>query len=173
MLCHMTRSWPAIVGLGAIFAAPLVIAAGSQTGFYLCLALIPPLVWISIVDLTRREIPDLATALVATVGLVRQLVLPDGAPVAAALLAAAVVLAFGILGSLYWRRHGREALGLGDVKLLAAGALVVGADRFWIMLLLASVGGIAAALISTAGRKEGIPFGPFIAYSILVTLTLS
>ena len=133
---------------------------------------LPLLLWITHFDLTRREIPDLATIGIALLGLIDLCTGHDKTPLLTLLLAATVLILLWILSTLYWSRTGREALGLGDVKLLAAGTLLVDATNFWIMLLLASTGGIVAALISPNGRKQGIPFGPFIAYAIFIILAL-
>jgi Flp pilus assembly protein protease CpaA len=49
-------------------------------------------------------------------------------------------------GGLYFNRTGREAIGIGDAKLIGAGTLAVGASSLAAMLLVASVGGIVAGL---------------------------
>ena len=145
-----------------------------QINFFMTLILTPVLLllWITHSDLTRREIPDLAVLGIAFLGLIALCIGHDKTPLLTLLLATTVLILLWTFSTLYWLRTGREALGLGDVKLLAAGALLVGATNFWIMLLLASAGGIVAALISPKGRKQGIPFGPFIAYAIFITLAL-
>lgn len=92
------------------------------------------------------------------------------------LAAATLILAlFWIAGEIYFRKSGHEGLGIGDAKLLAAGALNIGIDQFWLLLLLASVGGIVAALAPWARarvRPDAIPFGPFIAYSLFLCITI-
>lgn len=120
-----------------------------------------------------HQIPDLAVAFVALTGAILMILGHDPAPLITLSLSALVLFGLGWLSGLYWNRHGHEALGLGDVKLLAAGTLVVGAERFWLMLLLASAGGLVAALLARRKRQDGIPFGPFIAYAILVTFMAS
>lgn len=165
---------PFILGLSIVYGMTILVASIAEPWLLVAaLSLCPPLIWISLSDAATRQIPDLATALVAAVGTIGLLFFTQDSRLITIAIAAVVLIAFGWASGHYWTRHGREALGLGDVKLLAAGTLVVGADRFWVLLLLASVGGIAAALIARAKRTDGIPFGPFIAYSILVTFTMS
>jgi prepilin signal peptidase PulO-like enzyme (type II secretory pathway) len=133
------------------------------------LCLVPVLVWISIADFRRREIPDGASLLVALIGAV----LWSGDPEALfsnALVASVVALVLGVAGGAVWKQTGREWLGLGDVKLIGAGTMVVGWDALWIMLFLASVGGICATLVGrTWATEQNVPFGPFLAYAIFVT----
>ncbi len=137
------------------------------------LVLAGSLVWIAVSDLRTHQIPDLATVLIASIGMAQIVLGFVPSPLITLVLSALILIGLGWLSGLYWNRHGREALGLGDVKLLAAGTLVVGAERFWLMLLLASTGGLVAALLARRKRQDGIPFGPFIAYAILVTFMTS
>ena len=67
-----------------------------------------------------------------------------------------------------------EGMGRGDVKLAAFGGLATGFPLGIIALLVGVVGGgiVALALLVTRvrGRKEAIPFGPFLAAGIMATL---
>jgi prepilin signal peptidase PulO-like enzyme (type II secretory pathway) len=133
------------------------------------LVLVIPLIWLSLTDLRSNTIPDLASAWIASYGLLSLLSTSPEAFWITGVVALFLLLVLGGVSQIYWNRTGREALGLGDVKLIAAGTLVVGAQALWLMLLLASIGGIVAALLSPRSRATGIPFGPFLAYSIFVT----
>jgi prepilin signal peptidase PulO-like enzyme (type II secretory pathway) len=137
------------------------------------LCLVPLSVWIGVTDLRRQEIPDRATAFVALIGAA----LWSGSLVAVVsnfLVAVIVTLTMGAAGGVVWRRTGREWLGLGDVKLIGAGTMVVGWDALWIMLLLASFGGISATLTGrTLAAGQHIPFGPFLASAIFATLLIA
>ena len=69
---------------------------------------------------------------------------------------------------LYRRWRGRDGLGLGDAKLLAASGAWLGLEGIAPTLLAASLSGLAAALIGhVAGRpiaaETRVPFGPFLA----------
>jgi prepilin signal peptidase PulO-like enzyme (type II secretory pathway) len=157
-----------------ILFALLYSLTALATGFSLAHGLLAiPLIWISVADLDRHVIPDTATMLVAGFGLLIPLTAgrwPDAVTVAVAVLAVAVL---ALAGEVCWRRQGVEALGLGDAKLIGAGVLVVGAERVWLMILLAAAGGIVAALMASRRAERGIPFGPFLAYAIFAVTTFA
>lgn len=157
-------------------ALSLAAAAGAaeprRMALAICLA--PALVWLSEIDLRRGEIPDGAVATIALAGAGFQWH-EHGAGLTLAGEAATAALTTALLwvgGGLYYRRTGQEALGIGDAKLIGAGALASGSDSLWALILVAATGGIAAALLSRhrapSSSLPGIPFGPFLAYSILI-----
>lgn len=171
----MTISRPKLLAiLAALYAATLAVAAPFTTAdrLLLCAVLIPPMLWLSVTDLERHEIPDLATATIALAGGVFQwhlhgLTLPFFSLLA---LAAALTAAFWVAGQRYFERNGSEAFGIGDAKLIGAGTLCIGAASVWAMLFVAATGGIVAALLSR--RRDpattGLAFGPFLAYAVLI-----
>jgi prepilin signal peptidase PulO-like enzyme (type II secretory pathway) len=157
--------------LSLFFAALSLLGAdlpGQQrTVFELSLLLV--LAWIMVADFRRREIPDAANLLMTLIGAILWAEYPE-ALFWNAVVAVAVALTLSVVGGMLWRRTGREWLGLGDAKLIGAGTMVVGSEALWIMVLLASIGGLCAALLSMAWDEEkGIPFGPFLAYAIFIT----
>lgn len=131
-----------------------------------------PLIWLSVVDLEIQEIPDSATLTVALTGAAFQWHLLGGSLAFLAILALAGTLyaALMLLGQRYHEHTEVEALGIGDAKLIGAGALCVGLESVWAMIFVAASGGIVAAFLSR--RRDpattGLAFGPFLAYSILV-----
>jgi prepilin signal peptidase PulO-like enzyme (type II secretory pathway) len=155
-----------------LFCATLLLFAEDWAGpwrtvFELSLLLV--LAWIMVADFRRREIPDGANLLVTLIGAILWAEYPE-ALLWNAVVAVAVTLTSSVVGGMLWRRTGREWLGLGDAKLIGAGTMVVGSEALWIMVLLASIGGLCAALLSKAWDEEkGIPFGPFLAYAIFIT----
>ena len=69
---------------------------------------------------------------------------------------------------LYRKVRGRDGLGAGDAKLLAAAGAWVGASGLPQVILFAAVAGlVAAACLRLAGVRLGaasaLPFGPFLA----------
>ncbi len=115
----------------------------------------------SLIDLKTRRLPDLLTLVVG--GLCAVLALQGGLGRLEVGLAAGAITFVALEGL----RRGFEALrrkpglGFGDVKLLAALAIWLGAAIPW-AIVLASAGGLMACAI--ARPKDGrIPFGPFIA----------
>jgi leader peptidase (prepilin peptidase)/N-methyltransferase len=78
---------------------------------------------------------------------------------------------FWAIGSVYFARLGTEALGLGDAKLFAASGTWLGAYFLPQVLLIASVTGLAFALIFARGKAAAdsrrIAFGPWLALGFL------
>ena len=92
----------------------------------------------------------------------------------AALLTGAVVW---LLRWLYFVARKRQGLGLGDVKLLAASAIWIGAVGVPLQLLVGSLTALAAAAaLHLSGRtmtgQTVLPFGPFLVLGLLAALTL-
>jgi leader peptidase (prepilin peptidase)/N-methyltransferase len=130
------------------------------------------------VDLRRGLIPDWLNLVIAFAGLARAAAL-DGS--AAALMAGSEGIVIGALAWslrwLYFRLRNYQGLGLGDVKLLAASATWIGIAGAPVQLLVASLAALAAAgCLHLAGRtmtrQTRLPFGPFLALGLLVTLGL-
>jgi leader peptidase (prepilin peptidase)/N-methyltransferase len=82
--------------------------------------------------------------------------------------AAAGFVAFAAVAEIYRRLRGRDGLGLGDAKLLAAAGAWLGWQALAGLVLIAAVIGLAAVLVrSLAGRPmeptSRIAFGPALA----------
>ncbi|NSX56999.1 prepilin peptidase [Parasulfitobacter algicola] len=129
------------------------------------------LIWASVVDFERFEIPDLASIFLWITGLA----VAFGAGVFAWHLAATV-----IWGALFWgvaafyrQVRGWDGLGFGDVKLIAGIAAWTGFyGTIWVVFM-AAIAGIGMLLISgvsKAGKFQGpqqsaVAFGPFLCLS--------
>src|SRR5262245_12865868 len=93
---------------------------------FACLAVLAlGLLWLAVVDLRTGDLPDVAQALLAAAGLGVAIV---GSPVGISWQAAltGAVVNGAVFWGLRWivsRVKGREAMGLGDVKLVAVGGL--------------------------------------------------
>ena len=129
---HMTSratpaSWRTILGLGLLYLITLVATLPHALATVLFSAtLMIPLVWLSVVDLSRKIIPDLASVLVGAMGIVA--IWPFGWD-GLGLHAVAALLVGGLfwaIGELYYRKTGVDGLGTGDAKLITAGTFVVG-----------------------------------------------
>jgi prepilin signal peptidase PulO-like enzyme (type II secretory pathway) len=138
----------------------------------MALALIVPLIWLSVVDTRTQIIPDIATTMIAVIGMVHLIRDDAGLGIVAELFSSVAVLGlFWLLGDMYWRKTGLDGLGIGDAKLMAAGSLCIGIAQFWLMLLIASLGGILIILLSWRRRstpQHGVPFGPFLGFAIFL-----
>ena len=133
------------------------------------------LAWI---DFRHGIVPDWLNLVVALAGLTQVWLLDGwgGMLVAAGegLVIGAIVFA---LRWLYFRLRGQHGLGLGDVKLLAASATWIGAAGIPMQLLVGSITALIAAVAlhvtgRTMTRQTALPFGPFLALGLLVSLAL-
>ena len=152
---------PAVLGAVLPLAPLRVIAAGSVLGWGLL-----ALAWI---DLVAWRLPDALTLPLLTVGLAATWWLDPEAELDHALGCVAAGGGLWVLGVAYRRLRGRDGLGLGDVKLLAAGAAWTGLAALPWVLLAASCLGLVFALARHGRRLAGgsaIPFGPAICAAI-------
>jgi len=76
---------------------------------------------------------------------------------------AAGFAAFTGIAVLYRRLRGRDGLGLGDAKLLAAAGAWVGWQALPSVVLLSSAGALCWALATRRDPGRPLPFGPFLA----------
>lgn len=138
---------------------------------------------IAIVDARRFTIPDVLSLPAIPAGLLASGWLHD--PWSGQLVSLDHVIgaclggaAFWLVREAYWRLRGREGLGLGDVKLAAAGGAWTGWENLADVVLLASAGALSFAIALAAVRRgrlsgtERLPFGAFLAPSIWVVWCL-
>ena len=137
----------------------------------------------SFIDADHRIIPDSISKPGVVIGLFVALVLPPAVP--GALLPVPVKLAFAgavigyvsllvvaVVGRLVFRR---EAMGLGDVKLLAMIGAYLGPLSLLFIFVVAPAGGALFGVLSPLARGRRIrggtmPFGPFLAIGAIVYL---
>jgi leader peptidase (prepilin peptidase)/N-methyltransferase len=130
------------------------------------------LVAMSLIDLDHKLLPDSLTLPLLWAGLLLSLFSFDGEPLFADLRASVIGAAAGYLSlwsvyQLFKLVTGKEGMGYGDFKLLAA----LGAWLGWqllpvVILLSAGVGaivGIAMIALGGRSRQTAIPFGPYLA----------
>jgi leader peptidase (prepilin peptidase)/N-methyltransferase len=132
------------------------------------LAAVVSLLWPSLHDL--RE-PLFVRSIAGLVG-----VGPDAQPHLCGLLAsllgmgmgAGVIWALGVVGRVVFRK---EAMGFGDVKLMAFVGGVVGWQLALLTILLGALFGAAVGLLAMArSRDTRIPFGPYLSLGALVAM---
>lgn len=126
-----------------------------------------PLMWASVTDVMRFEIPDLAALGIAVSGVIWLLAMQDaafGANVGTALILGCVF--YGI-GEAYYRRTGVDGLGMGDAKLVAGLGLWTGPYGAVLMILIASLSALACLIMMARSKSspQGIAFGPFLCLS--------
>ena len=132
------------------------------------------LVTISFIDLDHQIIPDVISLPGIPLGFLCAFALPWvswQSSLLGILLGGGILLAIA-LG--YEWLTGQEGMGLGDVKLLAMLGAFLGAAAVLPIIFLASIlgtlVGVPLMLITRAGRKLAIPFGPFLAAAALLYL---
>lgn len=140
--------------------------------FYICILMVLMVIdWEKGLILNKIVFPAIGAAIVISVSF--SLFLPDtgivpfiGRAAAGGGIGLALFLLIVIVS--------RGGMGWGDVKLAALIGLVTGFPLVFIALLLGIVlGGVVAALLllfKIKGRKEAIPFGPFLAIAAIATL---
>jgi leader peptidase (prepilin peptidase)/N-methyltransferase len=153
----------------------MTLAAFTDPWALACLAVLTIcLVWLSVVDLKTGYLPDPLQIALAVAGLGVAVV---GSPIGVTWKAA--LLGAGINGGVFWglrwlvsRLKGREAMGFGDVKLVAAGGLWLGPLA---LAYIMAAGGIltllGAGIVGVATQKPvwrgEMPLGPGLAAGIL------
>jgi leader peptidase (prepilin peptidase)/N-methyltransferase len=142
------------------FVAPLCV---------LCCAL-------ALIDVRHGIIPDGINLSIAGLGLLKATI-TDGlaACAGAALEAVAIGVIFWLLRRAYFAWRKIDGLGLGDVKFLAAATPWIGVAGIPTLLLIAALAALTAASgLRWAGqamtRQTSLPFGPFLAMGLLLTL---
>jgi len=122
-------------------------------------------------DLETMRLPNVLTLPGIAVGVAFSLRLPPG--LVASLVGAAV--GAGILYAIRWiwfRLRGVDAMGLGDVKMLAMIGAFLGWQQVFVVLFLASlvgaIVGVALAARSRRGLSSRLPFGTFLAAAAFV-----
>lgn len=128
------------------------------------------LIALSIIDVREMRLPDAITLPLIALGLLAAWAM--GAPFLLHLAGAAFgYLAFVAIEISYRRLRGRDGLGRGDAKLLAAGGAWCSAAALPTIVLIASFAALCCvAVLQLTGRSikgdMALPFGPFIAAGI-------
>ena len=122
-------------------------------------------------DYDTQRLPNVITLPGIVVGLVFSLFAPPG--LVASLIGAA--LGAGILLAVRWiwrKLHGVDAMGLGDVKMLAMIGAFLGWRQIWVVLFVASLTGATVGVLLTMrqGRsmQTRLPFGTFLAIAAYI-----
>jgi leader peptidase (prepilin peptidase)/N-methyltransferase len=157
------------LGLGAAYAATVLVLWDDPVEIALGLIFVSVLVAVTLTDLERRVIPNKVLAVGAAAGVVVAAAF-DPASLPERALAAVVAGGGLFLVALAYPR----GMGLGDVKLAATMGLFLGrevAPAILVALLAGSLVGLTLiAREGAAARKRAIPFGPFLALGGLVGL---
>lgn len=125
------------------------------------------LVAVALIDFRTYRIPDWLSLPLVVIGLGWAAWSDPSSWQAHLLGAVGGYASLAAFGALYFRKFGRDGLGLGDAKLFAAAGAWLGWQALPMVLLIASAGGLIFAL-ATGGRRrdQRIAFGPWICCGI-------
>jgi leader peptidase (prepilin peptidase)/N-methyltransferase len=160
------------VELAAVAVAACAVVAGGGTAMVWCgCALGWTLLALGWIDLEHMILPDALTLPLILGGLFATWWLDPEAVADHAIGAAAGYLVLRGVGLAYRALRGREGIGQGDAKLLAAAGAWAGWAALSPIVLIAALGGIAAALVlRLRGRQveatTALPFGPALALAL-------
>jgi leader peptidase (prepilin peptidase)/N-methyltransferase len=170
----ISRRYPLVEIITALLSAVVVWRLGSELRGFAALLLVWWLIALTFIDIDTQMLPDDLTLPLIWLGLLVNL---SGSfvPLSDAVIGAAA--GYLSLWSVYWLFRfatGKEGIGYGDFKLLAA----LGAWLGWMMLpfivlLSSAVGalvGVAMIVLRGHQRDKPIPFGPFLAVAGLIAL---
>jgi leader peptidase (prepilin peptidase)/N-methyltransferase len=158
------------IELGAVAVALTAVAADGGEGVWLDCLLGWWLLALGWIDIRRWLLPDALTLPLVIAGLTAAAALDLERMTDRALGAALGYLSLRLVALIYRVLRGREGLGGGDAKLLAASGAWVGASALPQLILIAATTALAAAACSRVfgvrlGAHSALPFGPFLAFA--------
>jgi len=168
--CGEPISWryPAIEGLTGIIFVVAYLVYGVQARTLLVMVFLAGLVAITFIDLDHFIIPDRIVLPGAVVGLAASVALePERwwVYVVAAFGGAGFLLILGLV----WA----GGMGMGDVKMALMMGAFLGASTIVALFVAFLVGGVGGAILLAArikGRKDRLPFGPYLAFGSLIAV---
>jgi leader peptidase (prepilin peptidase) / N-methyltransferase len=160
------RFYPAIE-LAALAVALVAVAADGAEAIWLDCLLGWWLLALGWIDLRQWLLPDILTLPLVIVGLITAAILDPEQLTDRSLGAALGYLGLRLIASVYRALRGREGLGQGDAKLLAASGAWVGASALPQVIFGAAASALLVAVcLRLAGVRlaahSALPFGPFL-----------
>ncbi|WP_404377673.1 prepilin peptidase [Vreelandella aquamarina] len=164
---RISPQYPVVELMGGVLAVAILALHGPSMASLFIYAACLTLLALTVIDLRTYLLPDILTLPLLWAGLLYQLLFQ---PVMLPSAVWGAIAGYLVLWSFYWLFKlvtGKEGMGFGDFKLLAA----LGAWLGWSMLpllLVVSAGigaicGLAAQALSPRLRGQPLPFGPFLA----------
>jgi leader peptidase (prepilin peptidase)/N-methyltransferase len=147
---------------------PVSNLPGLEIGFGVCLLAV--LIWLSLIDIKTFRLPNVLTFPLIGLGLIQAWIL-DGHLLLSVIGAVVGYLVFYGVEIAFKALTGKDGLGRGDAKLLAAGGAWCGALLLPTIVLVASMSGLVVIVILQLWKKipashMQIPFGPYLALAI-------
>jgi len=161
----ISAMYPLVEAFTAVTFVVFGLLFGASVLLGVRLAFACAMIVLAVTDLRERLLPNAVTYPGIVAGLVCSLVLPPGIR-SAAIGAAAGGGGLFAMGEIMSRILGKEALGMGDVKMLAMIGAFLGWDLMLLALVFASLVGSVVGLLLVAvtrDRDYQIPLGTFLA----------
>jgi leader peptidase (prepilin peptidase)/N-methyltransferase len=166
--------YPAVEAISGILSAYAAWHFGFGLAGIATLVFIGALIALTFIDFDTQLLPDDITLPLLWLGLLLNL---NGAYTTLPNAVVGAVAGYLILWSVYWAfklATGKEGMGFGDFKLLAALGAWMGWQMLPLIIILSSavgaVVGIALMVFAQHGRNIPIPFGPYLAGGGLIAL---
>jgi len=174
--CGQPIAWryPLVEGLTGLLFALTVVQYGPTALAASLLLFVAALVVIAFVDLDHQVIPNVMTLPGIPLGLLAGLAV-GGPPILDRILGALTGAGFLYLVLVYGSAlYGQDAMGEGDLNLMALVCAFLGWKAVVVTLLVGclsgSLVGLALIALRRLGRREHMPFGPFLALGAVVSL---
>lgn len=169
----ISARYPAIEGLTGLLSIAMAVYFGPTLQCFMALMFLWCLIALTFIDLDTMFLPDQITLPLMWLGLLLSLSNTFISPEEAILGAA---LGYLSLWSVYWLFKlitGKEGMGYGDFKLLAALGAWIGYAYLPVIIILSSfvgaVLGVAMIVINKNKQGQAIPFGPYLAIAGLIS----
>ena len=176
--CRTPIHWryPTVELVTAVLSALVAWKFGATPACLAALVLVWALIALAVIDIDHQLLPDSITLPLLWLGLLLTLT-PWGLGVSTSSALIGAAAGYLSLWSLYWIFRlltGREGMGYGDFKLLAALGAWLGWPHLLPIVILSSLSGaiVGLAMMSFAGRDRHTPmsFGPYLALAGIVSL---
>jgi leader peptidase (prepilin peptidase)/N-methyltransferase len=170
----ISRRYPIVEAFAALLGIAVAYVFGPEPETVAALGFAWTLLALTLIDLDHKLLPDSLTLPLLWAGLLVN-VLGLFAPLSSSVIgAAAGYLALWSVYQLFKLVTGKEGMGYGDFKLLAAIGAWLGWQLLPVVILLSAVVGsvVGVALIAFGGRSSqtAIPFGPYLAAAGFIAL---
>ena len=166
--------YPSVELITGLLSLLVVYVMGLEPSSLAYLFLLWNLVALTLIDYDTQLLPDQITLPLVWAGLLFNLVF-EAVPLKSAVIGA--MLGYLSLWSVYWLFKlltGKEGMGYGDFKLLAALGAWMGWQQLPLIIILSSlVGAICGSIILFASKRSqgtAIPFGPYLAIAGFIAL---
>jgi len=170
--------YPIVEILTAVMAVLLYMFFGPSVKTVIYFVLFSSLIVATFIDFERQEIPDIITLPGIVLGLLTVVIYPELLgkgrmdaivdSLIGILVGGGSLYAIGFLGEIVFKK---EAMGGGDIKLLAMVGAFMGWELTLVTFFLAPIFGSLAGIIAKIKEgKELIPYGPYLSLAAFISL---